>query len=84
MALTPGGRKLAKLGKSYSKIFDDAIAEIQQDNNQIRGGVAVEKKSDKNYQILLTALLQLKDQIEPSLKKDRRKIGLKKENKQKV
>ena len=37
----------------------------------------VEKKGDKNYQILLTALLQLKSDIEPSLKKGRKKIGLK-------
>ncbi len=38
----------------------------------------VEKKSDKNYQLLVQAFLELKDQIEPSLKKDRKKIGLKK------
>ncbi len=36
----------------------------------------VEEKSDKNYKLLLTALLQLKDQIEPTLKKNRNKIGL--------
>lgn len=36
----------------------------------------VEEKSDKNYKLLLTALLQLKDQIEPTFKKDRKKIGL--------
>jgi hypothetical protein len=36
----------------------------------------VEEKSDKNYKLLLTALLQLKDQIEPTLKKSRKKIGL--------
>lgn len=36
----------------------------------------VEHKSDKNYKLLLTALLQLKEQIEPNLKKDRKKIGL--------
>lgn len=36
----------------------------------------VEEKSDKNYKLLLTALLQLKDQIEPTLKKNRKKIGL--------
>jgi hypothetical protein len=35
----------------------------------------VEEKSDKNYKLLLTALLQLKDQIEPSLKKNRKKMG---------
>ena len=38
--------------------------------------LAVEEKSDKNYKLLLTALLQLKDQIEPTLKKSRKKIGL--------
>ncbi len=36
----------------------------------------VEEKSDKNYKLLLTALLQLKEHIEPALKKDRKKIGL--------
>jgi len=36
----------------------------------------VEEKSDKNYKLLLTALLQLKDQIEPTLKKSRKKNGL--------
>jgi hypothetical protein len=36
----------------------------------------IEEKSDKNYKILLSALLQLKEQIEPSLKKERRKIGI--------
>ena len=36
----------------------------------------VEEKSDKNYKLLLTALLQLKDHIEPTLKKNRKKIGL--------
>ncbi len=35
----------------------------------------VEEKSDKNYKILLSALLQLKDQMEPVLKKNRKKIG---------
>jgi hypothetical protein len=39
---------------------------------------AVESKTDKNYQILVEAFLQLKEQIEPSLSKDRKKIGLKK------
>jgi len=36
----------------------------------------VEEKSDKNYKLLLTALMQLKDQIGPTLKKNRKKIGL--------
>ena len=36
----------------------------------------LEEKSDKNYKLLVSALLQLKDQIEPSLKKNRKKIGL--------
>jgi hypothetical protein len=36
----------------------------------------VEEKSDKNYKLLLSAMLQLKEHIEPSLKKDRKKIGL--------
>ena len=37
----------------------------------------VEAKSDKNYQILVEAFLQLKDQIEPKLPKNRSEIGLK-------
>jgi len=41
LVLTPGGRKIAKLGKAYFKRFDDIITEIQQDNNQIMGSVNV-------------------------------------------
>lgn len=41
LVLTPGGKKLAKLGKSYFKRFDDAITEIQQENNRIIGGVSL-------------------------------------------
>jgi DNA-binding transcriptional LysR family regulator len=41
LVLTPGGRKIAKLGKSYFKKFDDTISEIHQDNNQILGGVSL-------------------------------------------
>ncbi len=41
LVLTPGGRKLAKLGKTYFRRFDDVITEIQQDNNQILGTVSV-------------------------------------------
>ena len=41
LVLTPGGRKLAKLGKTYNKKFEDAIAEIQQDHNQILGQVSL-------------------------------------------
>ncbi len=41
LVLTPGGKKLAKLGKNYFKRFDETIAEIQQDNNQILGGVSL-------------------------------------------
>jgi len=36
----------------------------------------VEEKSDKNYQLLLNALLQMREQIEPTLKRERTKIGL--------
>lgn len=39
--LTPGGKKVAKLGKQYFKRFDDVITEIQQENNQIMGSVNV-------------------------------------------
>jgi DNA-binding transcriptional LysR family regulator len=41
LVLTPGGRKLAKLGRLYVKRFSDAISEIQEDNNQILGGVSI-------------------------------------------
>lgn len=41
LVLTPGGKKLAKLGKAYSKRFEDAISEIQEDHNKILGGVAL-------------------------------------------
>lgn len=39
MILTPGGRKLAKLSKTYSRRFDDLISEIQQESNKILGSV---------------------------------------------
>ncbi len=41
----------------------------------------IESKSDENYQVLVEAFLQLKDQIEPSLPKNRTKIGLNKHKK---
>ena len=41
MVLTPGGRKLAKLSKNYSKRFEDMISEIQQEKNKIIGGISV-------------------------------------------
>lgn len=41
MVLTPGGRKLAKLSKNYSKRFEDMISEIQQEKNKIIGGITV-------------------------------------------
>lgn len=41
LVLTPGGKKIAKLGKTYFKRFDDIITEIQQDNNQIMGAVSL-------------------------------------------
>lgn len=40
--------------------------------------LSIEEKSDDNYKVLLSALLQLKGKIEPSLKKERRKIGINK------
>lgn len=39
--LTVGGKKLAKMGKNYFRRFDDIISEIQQEHNQILGGVSV-------------------------------------------
>lgn len=41
LVLTPGGRKLAKLGRNYYKRFEDLISEIQQENNRIMGGVSL-------------------------------------------
>ena len=41
LVLTPGGRKLARLGRTYFKRFDDLISEIQQDNNRIMGSVSM-------------------------------------------
>jgi len=41
LVLTPGGKKVAKLGKNYYKKFEDTITEIQQENNQIMGGVSL-------------------------------------------
>lgn len=38
----------------------------------------VESKSDDNYKLLVKAFLELKEQIEPTLKDTRKKIGLKK------
>lgn len=37
----------------------------------------VEEKSSKNYKMIVQALLDLKEKIEPSLERSRRKIGLK-------
>ena len=55
--------RLRNLASSYKELEDKILA--------------VEKKSDKNYQLVVTALLQLKEQIEPTLRKGRKKIGLK-------
>lgn len=41
LVLTPGGKKLARLGKNYFKRFEDTITEIQQENNRIIGGVSL-------------------------------------------
>ena len=41
MVLTPGGRKLAKLSKTYSKRFDDMINDIHQEKNRIVGGISL-------------------------------------------
>lgn len=41
LVLTPGGKKLAKLGKNYFKRFEETISEIQEDNKQILGGVSL-------------------------------------------
>ena len=41
LVLTPGGKRLAKLGQQYSKKFDEAITEIQQDHQQILGTMSL-------------------------------------------
>lgn len=41
LVLTPGGKKIAKMGHKYFKNFEDIITEIQQDHDQILGGVSV-------------------------------------------
>lgn len=41
LVLTPGGKKIAKVGKTYFKRFEDLVTEIQQENNQIMGGVSL-------------------------------------------
>jgi DNA-binding transcriptional LysR family regulator len=41
LVLTPGGKKIAKLGKKYFKGFEDVITEIQQEHDRILGGVSV-------------------------------------------
>ncbi len=41
LVLTPGGKKLAKLGRTYSSKLADTISEIQEDNNQIQGSVSL-------------------------------------------
>jgi two-component SAPR family response regulator len=54
-----------------------SIRNLASTNKQLEKRVLeVEERSDENYKLLLTALLQLKDQIEPTLKKNRNKIGL--------
>lgn len=41
LVLTPGGRTIAKLGQQYVRKFEDAISEIQEDNNQILGSIGL-------------------------------------------
>jgi DNA-binding transcriptional LysR family regulator len=41
LALTPNGRKLAKLGRNYFKKLDDAITEILQERNRISGSISI-------------------------------------------
>jgi DNA-binding transcriptional LysR family regulator len=41
VVLTPGGKKLAKLGKTYSKRFDDLIDELQQEKQRILGSISI-------------------------------------------
>ena len=41
VVLTPSGRRLAKLSKTYSKRFDDLISELQQEKQRIIGSVGM-------------------------------------------
>lgn len=41
LVLTPGGTRIAKMGKKYFKSFEDIIAEIQQDQDRILGGLTI-------------------------------------------
>ena len=41
LVLTPGGKKIAKVGKTYYKRFEDLVTEIQQENNRMMGGVSL-------------------------------------------
>lgn len=41
VALTPNGKKLAKLGRNYFKKLDDAITEIHQEKNKVTGSIRI-------------------------------------------
>lgn len=41
VALTPNGKRLAKLGRNYFKKLDDAITEILQEKNKITGSISI-------------------------------------------
>lgn len=41
VVLTPGGKKLAKLGRSYHKRFDDLINELSQQKQRMIGPIAI-------------------------------------------
>lgn len=41
LVLTPGGIRLAKMGKTYTKRFEDLISEIQQEKNRLLGNVSL-------------------------------------------
>ena len=41
VSLTPSGVRLAKLGRNYFKKFDDAITDILQDQNRIKGTIRI-------------------------------------------
>lgn len=41
VALTPNGKKLAKLGRNYFKKLDDAITEIHQEKNKVTGSISI-------------------------------------------
>lgn len=41
VVLTPHGKKMAKLGRTYNKRFEDLISELQQEKNRMIGSISI-------------------------------------------